>query len=582
MSQGQYREAISVLEPARKEAPNDPQTLALLATAHIARHQYQIASGYLEQALGTSGGSPEVHATLGFSLLGSGQSDLGLDHLERAFRADPGQARIGIALTELYLRRGQPQLAVKAAEAVVERAPGNVIALNLLGVARGGAGDLRGARTAYEKAIAVDKGFLPAELNLGKLELAERNYPAARGRFEAILKAHPSNTQAMFELAATEESAGRPEEAIRWFEKVRSLDRGNVAATARLVDLHIAAKRAAQALEIAKETEAAAPENIEALAALGRAYVAVGNAALAQTVFGRMVRLAGFDADRQTQIARYQLAASNPQGAVYSLEKALAGNPEHLPAQVLLTEIDLERGEIAKAEQRARAIAKRRPDDPAGYRLLADIALARRQYPEAIEGYRAALSKEQTTAAALRLFRAYVASGKLAAANEFMETWIKSRPEDALAQRALAEGYLRAGNLAAARARYEDVLKRHDADPNVLNNLANILLLQGDKNALEYAEQAHRLAPGDALAQDTLGWVLVQQDQVDLGLRHLREARLRDPPNREIRYHLAAALARAGRRDEAKSELDEALRGDARFEGAADARKLMRELLSQR
>jgi predicted Zn-dependent protease len=83
----------------------------------------------------------------------------------------------------------------------------------------------------------------------------------------------------------------------------------------------------------------------------------------------------------------------------------------------------------------------------------------------------------------------------------------------------------------------------------VLNNLANVLLRQGDATALT-CRQAHRLAHR-MRQSDTLGWVLVHQGQTDLGLRHLRDARLRDPQDPEIRYHLAAALARAGRKEPA-------------------------------
>jgi Flp pilus assembly protein TadD len=65
---------------------------------------------------------------------------------------------------------------------------------------------------------------------------------------------------------------------------------------------------------------------------------------------------------------------------------------------------------------------------------------------------------------------------------------------------------------------------------------------------------------------------------VDAGLRHLREARLRDPQNPEIRYHLAAALAKIGRKEEAQQELDEALRTKVAFDDIEAARSLLRSL----
>jgi Flp pilus assembly protein TadD len=240
--------------------------------------------------------------------------------------------------------------------------------------------------------------------------------------------------------------------------------------------------------------------------------------------------------------------------------------------------VEIGKRDLAKAETRAKAIVKRYPQRAIGYRLLADVARERGIKADALAGYQTAHATEPTTESAIRAYQAQLHFGSQAKAAAFMEAWLKAHPDDLLALRALADGYLQAKNLTAARSRYEDLLKRRGDDPYALNNLANVLLLLGDRSALARAERAHELAPQDAAIQDTLGWVLVQQGQVDLGLRHLREARLREPNNPEIRYHLAAALARAGRPGEARAELEQALKNSQHFDGASDARKLLGEL----
>lgn len=578
LARGDARGAISALEPAVAAAPGDAEALALLATAYLAQRRYQSANEYLERALKASGGAPSIHATLGLSMLGAGRSDLGLPHLEKALVKDPGQLRAGIPLAVLYLKRGQAKQAVEVAEAVAKREPGNAAALNLLGVARAASGDAAGARKAYERAAELDATFAAPQLNLAKLDLQENKIDQARTRLQRLLKDRPKNTEVMLELATAEERAGRLEEAGRWLERARAIDRRSIVTVNRLVDLYVRQKMPEKALEVARQMEIDAPENLDALAALGRAHLALGNAKEAKVVFGRMTRLASFDPGWQTDIARYQIAAGNLEGAMYSLEKALSGKPDFVPAQVLLAEVELRAGETAKAEQRAKTIVNANPGLATGYRLQADVAMARKRYPEAISGYKAALRMEASTESAMRLYQALGQSGDTRAAIEFVEAWLKTQPRDGVALRALAEAQTRAGNLAAARAAYEQVLRLEGDDPAVLNNLANVLARQGDRRALEVAEKAHRLAPRDAAIQDTLGWILVQQKQLEAGLRHLREARLRAPENAEIRYHLAAALALAGRRDEARRELEPALRDGIVFEGQPEARKLSEEL----
>ena len=55
----------------------------------------------------------------------------------------------------------------------------------------------------------------------------------------------------------------------------------------------------------------------------------------------------------------------------------------------------------------------------------------------------------------------------------------------------------------------------------------------------------------------------------------LRDARLREPGNPEIRYHLAKVLAQTGRKAEAKEELTQALKISRQFEGSKDAEQLL-------
>lgn len=578
LGQGDIKGAIATLELAQRAAPSDPQVLSLLAVAQMARGQYRGAARYLEQALQAGPGNANARASLGLSLLGIGQRDLALDHLRQAFAKDPSQYRTGAALTVLYLRQRQFKDAVSVAETVAQRDPSDVAALNLLGVAKAAAGDRAGARAAYLKAIAADPKFAAAQLNLGKLDLLEGNQAAARERFLAMLKSRPKDTQVMYELAQLDETAGKPVEAVGWLEKAHALDRRDILVTTRLVELQLRLKNVEPALSAARETDSALPDNLNALAALGQAYVAAGNLTQGRAAFERMELLAGVDAEWQYRIAHYQVSAGNLRAAARCLDKALSSQPDHLPAQVLLTEVEAQSGDLVKADLRAKAIAGRYPKSAIGKRLLGDVAMAQRNYPGAIAAYRSALAAEPTTDGAIRLSHAYVQSGSPAKAAEYLESWVRANPNDIVAMHALAEAHLGAGNLAGARVGYEQLLKLVGEQPSILNNLANILAKQGDANAVSYAERAHAAAPNDAAVLDTLGWVLVQQGQPDKALPYLREARLRDSKSDEIRYHLAVALSRTGRPDEARGVLEQVIASNAVFDGSDEAGKLWRQL----
>jgi putative PEP-CTERM system TPR-repeat lipoprotein len=319
-------------------------------------------------------------------------------------------------------------------------------------------------------------------------------------------------------------------------------------------------------------------DDLSVLLAYAKAQIANGDMAGAKSTLANATRVADYNPAPQVQIALLQLAANNVAGAAYSLEKALSTQPEFLPAQALMTEVELRQGDPVKAEKRAKDIVAKHPKRAIGHSLLGDIAIARNHSAAAQDAYRKAHQMEPTPDTLLRLMSAMgnLEGGK--AAIQLAEQWMKTHPNDARTQRALAEGYARTGNFAAAKKAYEGLLKITPDDGPALNNLANVLLRLKDPAAVAVAEQAVAKFPGNANVIDTLGWALFQAGQTDRALQLLRDARLRDPAHPEIRFHLATVLAQTGRKTEAREELEAALKGGQSFESGAEAAALLKSL----
>jgi len=85
-------------------------------------------------------------------------------------------------------------------------------------------------------------------------------------------------------------------------------------------------------------------------------------------------------------------------------------------------------------------------------------------------------------------------------------------------------------------------------------------------------------APEQPLVNDTLGWLLVQNGQVQRGLTVLQQAAQKAPEVPDIRYHLAVAYAKAGRSAEARAELTKLLGEGKSFDGIDAARALLDKL----
>jgi Flp pilus assembly protein TadD len=235
--------------------------------------------------------------------------------------------------------------------------------------------------------------------------------------------------------------------------------------------------------------------------------------------------------------------------------------------------VELAQGNVAGAEQRARQVIEANPKSALGYNLLAEAAQRKGQGAAALDALRKAHELDKTATSLTRLMRAQAAQGGKPA-SDLAEAWLRKNPNDIAVRNTLAEQLVQAGDLPGARRQYDAILKTAPTNAVALNNLANVLIELKDPGAVDMAERALKTAPQNAALLDTAGWANHRAGKAERALQLLRDARLRAPDNPDIRYHLAAVLAQAGRKGEAREELDAALRGGATFGTVNEAKQL--------
>lgn len=575
---GKTDRAIEVLDGYLKANIGDGQAMMLLASALMAKGRHAQATSLMQRAV-QSQDAPEYRTVLGMSLLGGGHINSAVEELETTLKLYPGATQAAALLASVYLQSGKAAKAIPVVDKLVKQQPGNAEFVNLLGKAKGQTGDLAGARAAFEQAARMDDKLVSARINLVRLDIAGKAFDAARARLNEILKHNNKHVEAMSLMGLLFERQGRLGESEQW------LKRANDHAAAKdgqwgllLVDFYLRHGRTEPALELAKRLYGKALGDARVSMAYARAQLASGDRVGAKSSLAAANVEAGYDPALQVQIAGLQLAANNPDGAIFSLEKVFSIEPGHLPAMAMMTQVELRQGELDKAEMRARDIVKTAPKHAVGYQLQGDVALARGKTGPALEAYRQAHQLEPTVDSLLRVFGLLVARRDENAAMHLAEQWLKTHPDDWRVAMALADALARTGNYPAARKAYLSLAAALPDDGAVLNNLANVLQRLKDPGALQVAELAVAKSPGNPNALDTLGWLLFQAGQYDRALLLLRDARLRQPENPEIRYHLAAILVRTGRKSEAREELEAAMKSGQAFEGEDKAAALLKGL----
>jgi len=85
-------------------------------------------------------------------------------------------------------------------------------------------GRLNKARMWYQKALMADPGCVVALNNLGVLLIKDRNYPAARSRFDKAIRLKPGYVDPYYNLACLFALTDQPEQALRYLKRAVSID----------------------------------------------------------------------------------------------------------------------------------------------------------------------------------------------------------------------------------------------------------------------------------------------------------------------------------------------------------------------
>ena len=136
-----------------------------------------------------------------------------------------------------------------------------------------------------------------------------------------------------------------------------------------------------------------------------------------------------------------------------------------------------------------------------------------------------------------------------------LEGWLEKNQDDLSSWTLLALGYQRSGQQNKAIKAYETAYALDPKNHIIANNLAWLYQEKGDNKALGLAEKVLPLAENNPQVADTVGWIFVQNGKPIRGLVLLQQAALQAPHLPEIRVHLAEALIKTGRKNEARKEL---------------------------
>lgn len=261
-----------------------------------------------------------------------------------------------------------------------------------LGEALQARGDMASAAEAYQAALALDAGLLPAHLNLGQAYYALRRLEDAATAFAAALQLQPELAQLHFNLGNIQRELGRIEAAIGSYQQAIRFDPADADAHANLGALYQERGENERALQHTRAALRLQPALAPAHINLGKLLFDAGQIDAAEQAYREGLRLNPDDSVGWTGLTDVLQKKSDWQGAADAVRAVLRLHPADASAWATLADILPKKGDLAGAAEAVAALLHLHPDDCGGWIRRSDILEKQLDYEAAAAAARTAIN----------------------------------------------------------------------------------------------------------------------------------------------------------------------------------------------
>jgi len=394
-----------------------------------------------------------------------------------------------------------------------------------------------------------------------EIAIADSDLPMALMQAQAAVSLAPQSAAAHYVLGLAQDRGGNREEArSQWVAALES-DSHFAPARLALAEQALAAGDASGGENYVVRVVQDEPGNVRALDLFARVLLAQKRNAAAALIARRALAVDGSASEPHLILGQVALRQHRLGEALIHFEQAVLLHPHSADAIQGLTRVyrtgTVTRAMLAKMEK----VAAAAPASATLMEIAGRLYAERGWYQDAKRCLQAALRIDpQRSTAAAALAQTFAANGELGAAADSA-----SRAGGKSAALLAAIRAQEQHDVAAAIDNYERAIREGENSGIAANNLAWLYAEQGSnlQRALELAQAATSMAPGNPAVLDTVGVVQFKMRNYSEAIKVLETARRiageqRSDPQlvAQIRRHLAQAYLRAGRTEAVTSQED--------------------------
>lgn len=536
---GRYDEAAAAYQQARAAAPRSPEALTGLARVETATGDYAAARTAVDAVLADNPAYLDAWVAKGELAQARGDMTEAANAYGTAIDIAPERLQIRLLRAATWLDLGQLDKALADAEAVLAKVATEPQALFLKSQVLRRQGKTAEADAALRRSGDVlnnaDQDALssfPAMLRLaGIVNAALGQNGRAVTDFEKYLQHFPRDVTSLRWRAALALRLDKPADAVPYLERLLAVDADDVAGLNLMGLVQIELRRFDKALPYFQQAARLAPDNASTVGGLSASYKSLGDmdsaiAALTDAVSREPGNLASVimlilahledhdaaaaravwktaDGDWQGTPLGRQLSAAIHVGdgdfdsARKDLQVALDQDAGFTPARLALARVELQTGHLDQANALYKAVLVENGDNPAAIDGMAQTALARRDFAEAVKWFRRAQDKAPENGQIARsIIDALARSGAGRDAEALAAAFLTRHPGSVPVLDVYTSLLNSSGRARQSMELYRNAISASAADPRYYTGLARAQLVAGDGNsALETFQRATRVFP---------------------------------------------------------------------------------------
>jgi tetratricopeptide (TPR) repeat protein len=300
------RKSDAALEAAQAAVAADPSYWPahdVLGSVYVLRHQPELAKAAFVEAVRLN--PRAVHPQIALSELNviEGKTDAGIEFAQEAVYSAPTSGIARFALARALVATGDLKRARSELQPILLGSPKSAQVQALLGTIEERDGNIAAAKSAFERAVALDANTIDAVAGLVRLDTAAKNIPQAVARVQEYVKGAAEDPQAFYLAAQTYISAGDFGQAEMALRKAIELNGSFTQAYHRLGRLYVQQEKMDDARKVYDRLVEQRPNDVTANSMLALLLHSQQNYPEAKRVYERILAI-----DSRAAVAANNLA----------------------------------------------------------------------------------------------------------------------------------------------------------------------------------------------------------------------------------------------------------------------------------